>query len=406
MVAKTRRAVKRNRKQTKKRSRRGGAPPTLARNKTQSQALAQKKRMAREREMRAKIANLTAAVEELRISNSKIAGFDATAEYLARNPTVKTSGALNALIAQQIPEAMLNTPLQMIVSIGVKGRPFQLDIGDVMIRGPHRDGPVYSVDPYAALFFMVWLAEHGLMDRESMPYELRTSEELFEFAYTDASSNSHVDIVLRPMPRTPGQRMPEESLAGRMRALTLNPGFPDDASANPFSRAEFRPRKQTPPTATKSQKPSLTAAQRSAIIQDALKESQQKRVASRRSAAAASTKSVTAPAAAAPVSASVEPRIKTKKEDTRTDDEKIADAEKNQTKGANKKHLQAALRNLIKKYGDGLDLEHQAGVFPHSVERLKNTVENGTNAQIKDRITKIVKRLDTRLEEIKKKSSN
>jgi hypothetical protein len=403
MVAKTRRAVKRNRKQTKKRSRRGGAPPTLTRNKTPSQAFAQKKRMAREREMRAreremrarkqereremraKIAELTAAVKQLRISNSKIPGFDKTADFLEKNPEVKTTAALNALISPknilpgeippaEIPPALLNTPLQMIVSIGVAGSPFQFDIRDVMIRGPHSDGPVYSVDPYAALFFMVWLADYGLKDRESMPYELETSDELFEFKYDDERSNSHVDIVLRPMPGTPGERMPEESLAGRMRALTMNEGFPDDASANPFSPAEFRAATQTPRIATKSQKPSLTAA-------------------------------------AAPVSASVGQRKKTKKgprtkKVTRTRDEIVADAEKNQTRGAKREHLQAALVNLIKKWGDGLKLEHQAGIFPHSVEQLKNTAENGKNAQIKDRITKIVKRLDARLEEIKKKSSN
>lgn len=259
MVAKTRRAVKRNRKQTKKRSRRGGAPPTLARNKTQSQALAQKKRWERERVMMAEIANLIKAVKGMRISNSKIRGFDQTAEKLEQNPAVKTTATLNALISQgKIPPALLNTPLQMIVSIGVAGRPFQLDIGDVMIRGAHSDEGLYSVDPYAALFFMVWLADYGMIDREPTPYKIRTSEELFEFAYNDAMSNSHVDIVLRPMPGTPGQRMPEESLAGRMRALTLERGFPvslTDAAANPFSRAEFRAATKTPRTAIKSQGP-------------------------------------------------------------------------------------------------------------------------------------------------------
>lgn len=266
MVAKTRRAVKRNRKQTKKRSRRGGAPPTLARNVTPSQAFAQKKRMAREQEMkqemRAAISGLIQDLKELRISTSEFPGFDQTAAYLAVNPTVKTTGALNALISQgKIRPALLNTPLQMIVSIGRWRTPSQLytdqlDIDDVMIRGVYRDGPVYSVDPYNALFFMVWLDRHAMVDREPTPYKIQTSDELFKFEYTD--KNSQVDIELRPMPRTPGERIPEESLAGRMGALTMNEGFPvplTDAEANPFSPAEFRAATQTPRTATKSQGP-------------------------------------------------------------------------------------------------------------------------------------------------------
>ena len=381
MVAKTRRAVKRNRKQTKKRIRRGGAPPTLARNKTPSQAFTQKKRMAREQEMRAAISGLIQDLKELRISTSEIPGFDETAAYLEQNPAVKTTGALNALISQgKIRPALLNTPLQMIVSIGRERTPSQLyteqlDFDDVMIRGVYRDGPVYSVDPYTALFFMVWLDRHAMKDREPTPYKIQTSDELFKFEYNDEESNSHVDIVLRPMPRTPGERIREESLAGRMGALTMNEGFPrdlTDAEANPFSPAEFRAATQTPRTATK--KPSLTAA-------------------------------------AAPVSASVGQRKKTKKgsrtkKDTRTDDEKIADAQKNQTRGANKEHLQKALVNLINMWGDGLELEHQVGIFPYSVKELENTAENGTVPQIKKKIQTIVERLDARLAEIKKKSSD